>query len=278
MNELLAKATKKRLLSQFYNKCHSPDTGHFCEDPTHEHSKNFCKACPEDEKKLLKNLDPGIKPLIAEMLTERREVEPEYTDLLLKISKEQGGEMIGLDSKFKKAEGVIEKIDRKIKKKGLPPEAAAKDIVDSLRYTMSFAPDKYTEGVRTAVQALAKKGIKFDSMENNWSRGDAYNGINAIFRDTSTGLKIELQFHTPESFNVKDRLNHDDYVFNREGRGTPAQRLVRHERMRQRADAVTFPKNIDELSSNIAGVKVTDLFRPNVDTLLTIEKTQLLRF
>lgn len=268
-NDLKASLKKKQLLVQFYNKCHDPETGRFCGEET---------GIPAKEREVLKKLDPSIKGPVEEMLAERREVEPEYTELFENTAAEQGGKMEGLKHKFKDAQGIVGKIDRKVQKKGIKPEEAALDIVDSLRYTMSFPADNYTDGVKTTVKALREKGIEFESFDNNWQRGDAYNGINAVFLDTDTGLKIELQFHTPESFEAKTTLNHDDYEFVREGKGTSAQRLIAHTRMTQRSDAVPFPKNIDQLSGEIEGVKVNDIFRPSLDTLFTKTREQLLQF
>lgn len=258
------------------NTCHSPETGKFCEDPSHDHEP--APRIPTDEMKVVRNLDPDIKDEVIELLETRRKVEPHYTHILGNLAKDYSGEMIGLEYSFKKAEGVVEKIGRKVRDKGLTPQEASHDIVDALRYTIGFPPEQYTEGVSAAISALKKQGIEFDSVENNWDRGDAYNGINAVMIDPKSGMKIELQFHTPESFHVKDKVNHEDYTFNRERRGTSAQRLIRHERMRQRADAIQFPKEIDTLSTNIAGVEIKDLFRPFVETLLNLTRGSLLRF
>lgn len=240
---------------------------------THDAKGRFAKTTgengniPADEMQVVQSADSKIQAPLTAMLFDRRRVEPAYTSLLQKAAEQSGGEMLGLDFKFKGANGIVGKVARKVAEKGLTPEEAIKTIADPLRYTVSLPPERYIEGMRTTVKALLQSGAKFESLENNWKPGDAYNGVNAVFVDPKTGLKIELQFHTPESFHVKDHLIHKDYEFVRERKGSSAQRLLALERMRKISDSVEFPKEISTLTGDIHGVKVTPMFRPFQETL-----------
>lgn len=235
----------------------------------HDAKGRFAKAegVPAEEAAVLHTASPDIQPSLSKILADRRRIEPAYTRLLQGVAEQSGGEMLGLDFKFKGAKGIVGKVARKVEEKGLDPRAAIGTIADSLRYTMALPPDKYLGGMRNAVKTLVSKGAKFESLENNWKPGDAYNGVNAVFTDPKTGLKIELQFHTPESFHIKDKVIHLDYEFVRERKGSSAQRLLALERMRSHSDSVEFPHEIQALTGNIHGVPVTHVFRPFTETL-----------
>ena len=47
-------------------------------------------------------------------------------------------------------------------------------------------------------------------MSNTFTNGAPCKGINTTFR-APTGLEFEVQFHTPQSFDVKQNVNHPLY-------------------------------------------------------------------
>lgn len=244
----------KSRTEEFYNKNHDA-AGRFT-------SGTGGAKVPKEELGVIDKANPDIKDELSTMLSDRRRIEPAYTKLLNDVAQQSGGEMLGLDFKFKGAEGIVGKVDRKVKEKGLSPEDAIDTIGDSLRYTMALPPTQYMQGLNSAVKALTAQGAKFESLENNWQPGDAYNGVNAVFQDPKTGLKIELQFHTPESFHIKDKVIHKDYEFVRELKGSSAQRLLALERMRSHSDSVEFPHEIEKLTGHVHSVPVKHVFRP----------------
>jgi hypothetical protein len=68
--------------------------------------------------------------------------------------------------------------------------------------------ERYTSAVKNAISRLKNAGMTPASLKNYWGKGDGYQGINDVFYvpcDMSpTGqVKVEIQFHTPESFNHK---------------------------------------------------------------------------
>jgi len=91
-------------------------------------------------------------------------------------------------------------------------EAIAADtqnpLCDILRYTMLLPVESYTQGVRTVRASLRERGFAPRTMDNFWPlEGDtrevvSYLGINSLVA-TPSGYVFELQFHTPESVDVK---------------------------------------------------------------------------
>jgi ppGpp synthetase/RelA/SpoT-type nucleotidyltranferase len=119
------------------------------------------------------------------------------------------GKMEGLEFRLKSEASLV----RKLMAKGpLDPVAYSQKVADVLRYTGTFAPDEYDLGVRGAIDALRENGYQIDEsdIENYWQPGDDYNGINITVR-TRDGYRFELQFHTPESFALKNGELHRLY-------------------------------------------------------------------
>lgn len=87
-------------------------------------------------------------------------------------------------------------------------EAVVWDISDALRYTVLISTEGYTTAVKNALKLLEEHGMTPAKLKNYWGEGDGYQGINDVFNapcDLSpTGkVKVEIQFHTPESFKHK---------------------------------------------------------------------------
>ena len=68
---------------------------------------------------------------------------------------------------------------------------------------MILEPKEYVEQIRSVTDALYEKNWKIYSLKNYWVNDSfPYNGVNAKFKN-SRNYRIEIQFHTQESFDVK---------------------------------------------------------------------------
>lgn len=132
------------------------------------------------------------------------------TGALVDLAARTGGEMIGLEYRLKSDESLARKIFDLSEATGAPPEEVAKDMKDVLRYTTVFAPAKYVDGVKATVADLLATGHTQKKFVNTWGNKTGYRGINAVFV-TPDGAMFELQFHTPQSFDAKDKETHKDY-------------------------------------------------------------------
>lgn len=113
----------------------------------------------------------------------------------------------------------------------LEPDVAPGDLAarihDGIRYTFLFADLSYSGGVRAVESRLADNGYALVGRKPRWS-GEEYKGINSQWCDPNSGVLFEVQFHTPASWDAKQRT-HDSY----EKIGNPA--TPPEERARQRA-------------------------------------------
>lgn len=204
---------------------------------------------------LLESMDDVDAALVlADKLLVGRATEPGITATLQRIASANSGEMRGLEFVYKDPGKVVEKVHRKkaASNNTKTELELAERIGDVVRYTMEFASETYTRDVQQALDEMAAQGWVIEEVENNWFGGDAYNGINVIFR-TPEGLPVEMQFHTPESFVVKQVMNHPLYENLRKVPpiGTPEQRLAWQEEMRRNSDAVIFPDGVEAIGERV---------------------------
>ena len=86
---------------------------------------------------------------------------------------------------------------------------AVTDVPDAVRYTFAYSETNYTNGVREDVNRLKADGFELVKLKNLWAK-EQYKGINSQWRIPETGLRFEVQFHTPTSREAKE-LTHMAY-------------------------------------------------------------------
>jgi hypothetical protein len=90
------------------------------------------------------------------------------------------------------------------------PEQILREIPDAVRYTFNLPPEDYTSGLVRIADELKQRGFVEYQQVNSWNRDIPYKGVNTRWLDPETGLRFEVQFHTAESWHVKDDT-HDAY-------------------------------------------------------------------
>lgn len=138
-----------------------------------------------------------------------------------------GGTLAGLAYEIKTEESLARKINDRASERGTQTakslDKAAGKINDALRYTAVFEGAHYTEAYAATRKTLEGAGYTFVRAGDAWTTperfGGGYRGINATFR-TKDGLEFELQFHTPESWAMKQET-HALYEEQRDPRTKP---------------------------------------------------------
>lgn len=90
---------------------------------------------------------------------------------------------------------------------------AASSIENSIRYTMVLNPMTYGTDLAKTLVDLQKKGYTIQKFNNFWG-SDEYQGINVKLKSSDNSI-LELQFHTPQSYQVKENQNHLYYEISR---------------------------------------------------------------
>ena len=118
--------------------------------------------------------------------------------------------LAGLDHMLKGEDRLKEKIaDEMAAKAGLSVASAMDTVVDPVRFTFTYSSERYAEGTLSDVERLKSEGFELVKLKNLWA-DDQYKGINSQWRRPDTGLRFEVQFHTPESLEAKE-LTHRAY-------------------------------------------------------------------
>jgi hypothetical protein len=130
--------------------------------------------------------------------------------------------LAGLEHMIKGEDRLKEKIaDELTAKPGRTIQQVIDTVVDPVRFTFTYQPQRYADQIHTDVGLLKAEGFELVKLKNLWM-ADQYKGVNSQWRRPATGLRFEVQFHTPESLAAKE-LTHEAYERIRSSAG-PAER------------------------------------------------------
>lgn len=108
-------------------------------------------------------------------------------------------ELIGFDNRLKSPDSLKRKVATAMKEApGQSVEAALATINDAVRYTLQWPDARYTTGVVAASSHLAAWGNDSVRWKNTWG-SSGYKGVNSGWREPRSGMRFEIQFHTPAS-------------------------------------------------------------------------------
>jgi len=141
------------------------------------------------------------KEKVQVLIAEAKKNEPQITRDLKQIAKASNTKLEGLDYRLKTAES----LERKISKE---PDAKMRDIV---RYTSISDANSQVDDYNKFVEIMKDKGYTISAVKNYWNNpANPYNGINTNFLSPNN-YEFELQFHTQESFDLKNGKLHELY-------------------------------------------------------------------
>lgn len=175
--------------------------------------------------------------------------EPVITKDLKEISNKTGTEMIGLGHRLKSKDSYL----RKIKTDSINMDhdslkTAALNMHDIIRYTYQDSAESLVDSYKSIVKELKHKGYTELKVKNYWlNRSNPYNGVNAIFKAPS-GQTFEVQFHTPESFKLKDEEMHRLYEEFRANNISAEKKAELTEEMFELSSGLEKPEAIDEIN------------------------------
>lgn len=177
--------------------------------------------------------------------------EPEITKDLQEISSKTKVDMVGLDHRLKTRESFLRKIDTD-SKHSLDTTEIDKTLDstnDVIRYTYQSPPEDFSKSYHDIAKELEEKGYQLTGIKNTWlDKRNPYNGVNCILQD-SRGQSFEVQFHTPESFDIKDKM-HKDYEQWRVLDKSSTEAIEIYKRMHQQSAAMKIPKGIEKVKKD----------------------------
>lgn len=165
-------------------------------------NKEIEESWTDDDRELFCKLSFEERVFYADYLS----TEFEITKFLVDFANTNGAVLSGLEYRVKSPKSLYNKLYQRVEKSFFDT------IADVIRYTVILDPSNYVEQIHTVVNSLYEKDWKIYSLKNYWINNNfPYNGVNAKFKNPHN-YRIEIQFHTQESFDVKmSKEDHDLY-------------------------------------------------------------------
>ena len=166
-------------------------------------------------------------------------------------AKKAGGQMHGLENQLKTADSIERKLNKKMNEKDMDITEAANSIKDAVRYTVIAPTNKFVNMYYDFKADMSRKGYEETSCDNyfdKFNKGEVkHKAVQSNFADKD-GYEFEVQFHTPESQNAKDKKL-PLYNERRETDISGARAKELEKQMEALAKNVPDPKNIGDIPS-----------------------------
>lgn len=238
------------------------------------------KARSSDDAKI--QATPESKALASGIYQAAAKLEPEISAHLAgligdsnpnKYDTPPPAQLYGFEHRLKAEAKIAEKIERIIEEKGLTREQAATDVKDAIRYTIHYPDDTFGNHAQQVVDQLRSDNADV-TVKNTWppESGVPYKGIN-VQVTRHDGVRYEVQFHTPNSQQVKDQM-HKLYEEQRVlPRSNPRWQQIELE-MERLADRIPIPTGameVFELIDNDEAIYFKSVFDGEVTALARLE-------
>ena len=169
------------------------------------------------------------------------------TTKLLKSLESDDARLSGLEYRLKGKESLRRKIEADAMGDKITHKEASERIADALRYTYVIPSSKFGEVFQTVRASMAEKGYDIGAVKNTLQFENVpYRGVNTR-ASTPDGYIFELQFHTPESLDVKERLNHPLYEKARLLETPEDEKAALYAQMASNANSIPMPEGIKEV-------------------------------
>jgi SPP1 gp7 family putative phage head morphogenesis protein len=174
------------------------------------------------------------------LLDEAQKAEPKITSDLSVSLNGTNAKFEGLDYRLKTFDSLARKVSNE-------PDKNMRDVV---RYTAISKPDELVSEYQVIMENLAKKGYNVSAVKNSWiDPTNAYNGVNTNLI-SPTGYEFELQFHTQDSFDMKQTKQHTPYEEQRTLAKYSERWWELQEQMLEMAKSLKVPKNIERIGKH----------------------------
>ena len=185
--------------------------------------------------------------LSKEKLAEIAKVERAITKDMKRMAKESDGYLDGLEFRLKSQESLARKIISDSISEGISLRRAADKINDILRYTTIFDDESFVENYETMNKLLNSGEYGIIKVKNSWPLPVPYKGVNTTLE--KDGVSFEMQYHTKESFDLKNGELHKLYEKSRRDGISEEEKLKIDKEMFELSKKLKPPKGIDRIKS-----------------------------
>jgi len=121
----------------------------------------------------------------------------------------------------------------------------AREIHDAVRYTFILGAEEYLEAYWSVEEKLEEKGYELEVRRNMWTDLE-YKGINSRWRDPTSKLPFEVQFHTQASWEAKQET-HLAYEKIADPRTPPDERELLRTYQMDVSAGIPVPRQVSEI-------------------------------
>ncbi|MGT0130715.1 minor capsid protein [Streptococcus pneumoniae] len=178
-----------------------------------------------------------------QLLSKISKAEPKITSDMQRIAGEN--KLAGLEFRKKTAESLARKITTDSQAENISLSKATSKINDALRYTTIFDPDTFAKEYLKMKQEFIAEGYKVVKVKNTWLIDGPYKGVNTVVE--KDGINFEMQYHTQESFDLKNGPLHELYEKYRDTSTSDRERMKLFKEMLDLSNGLEIPKNIERV-------------------------------
>lgn len=190
------------------------------------------------------SMGDGTAEYYSKQLLDRiSKVEPNITSDMRRIA--DNNKLAGLEFRKKTSESLARKIATDSKIENISLSEAADNINDALRYTTIFDSDTFAKDYSEMKQKLIAENYKTVKVKNTWLTDGPYKGVNTVVE--KNGINFEMQYHTQESFDLKNGPLHELYEKRRLSSTTKTERHKLDAEMVKLSKTLKVPKNIERV-------------------------------
>ena len=146
---------------------------------------------------------------VDKLVEKSQKIEPAITADINNIATKAGGKLVGLENRLKSPHSIKRKIEAEVAD-GFSKSLSLNKIRDAIRYTTVFKENDFVTRYKAMQYLLAIEGYKTIVVKNTWKNDSAYKGVNTFIQNED-GDVFEMQYHTQQSFDVKNGLLHKLY-------------------------------------------------------------------
>ena len=156
--------------------------------------------------------------------------------------------LIGLEKSLKTEESITRKILFDMNQSNMKMKDAADAIGDSVRFTYIIDPNNYTQKTVELLGKIRDSGYEILKIKNTWDSA-MYKGVNVSLK-APDGTLFEVQFHTTDSFIVKECDTHLFYEIRRNENVPAYDRALAKKIQKLFTSTILIPEGILEINLN----------------------------
>jgi len=180
---------------------------------------------------------------VDKLVEKSQKIEPAITADINNIATKAGGKLVGLENRLKSPYSIKRKIEAEVAD-GFSKSLSLNKIRDAIRYTTVFKENDFVARYKAMQHLLTIEGYKTIVVKNTWTNDSAYKGVNTFIQNED-GDVFEMQYHTQQSFDVKNGLLHKLYEKFRDPKTSIHEKEKLLLEMRKLSSKIKVPEDVE---------------------------------